>query len=135
MATTVKQQEYLAKQEYIIDRHGKRHCIYPMLIEKLADVTELFSKINMEFIILNMPMQALDDQGNQIFDEDGEAIIDTTAYDAMNELLEMCFADNIENIGKWLDIGMIQDSLDSYQLLSGLKKQAAMETQVHPSES
>jgi hypothetical protein len=134
MATTAKREAFLAKLEYIIDEEGNKHHIYPMKIKHLELVTELFSKINDEYIVLNMPSPLTDEQGKPVLNDDGEVIIDTTAYDAQSELLEIALNDDYENILEWLDIRMIQDILDSYRGLSMLKKKIAMESKVLPGE-
>ena len=134
MATTVKQQSILAKLEYIIDHDGKKHHIYPMLIKDIELVAELYSKINDEFAVLNVPMMAFDNDGNPMFDDNGVLIMDTTAFDAQCELLTMALKDEWDNIAKWIDIVQIQDIMDAYKGLSRLKKKMEVPTIVFSGE-
>lgn len=134
MATTVKQQAMLAKLDYIIDRNGVKRYIYPMLINDADLVADLYSKLNDEFTVLNLPQLARDADGLPIFDDDGEPVMDTTAFDAMNELLCLALKDTWENIVQWIDIIQAQDILDAYKGLSRLKKKMNMETMVFNGE-
>ena len=132
MATDTKREAFIAKLEYVTDEEGKKHYIYPLKIKDLGLATELFSKINDEYVVLNMPSPLTDEQGNPILNDDDEVIIDTTAYDAQAELLELALRDTYANISEWLDIKMIQDILDAYRNLSMLKKKMAMGNKVLP---
>jgi hypothetical protein len=132
MATDTRKEAFLAKLEYILDTGFKKHYIYPMRIKNLLLVTELYSKINSEYTIFNMPYPLNDEQGNPLLNEDGEIIMENSAYEAQSELLEIALNDTYENISKWIDVQMIQDILDSFKGLSKLKKQIAMESKVIP---
>jgi len=133
MATTAKREAFLAKLEFIIDSEDHKHYIHPMRLKHLELVTDLFAKINDEYIVLNMPSALLDDDGIAKLNDNDEVIIDTEAYDAQSELLELALNDTYENIKQWLDIRMIQDILDSYRGLSGLKKKTKADTGIiHP---
>lgn len=130
MATTVKQQAFLATLEYILDGERKRY-VYPMKLRDLEKVQELFSHFNDDLIITNMPSILTDNQGVPKLSEDGEEIIDDTAYSAMMQVLELALNDTKENIESYIDIGQIEEVLAKYRRVSGLlDKKKQMEMQV-----
>ncbi len=118
----IREKERQDRLEYITDDNGKRHFIYPMKLKDINRVTALFDKINDTYPILNLPMGAVDANGEPILDEDGNQVIDDEPYMAMKELCEMALHDTWENIEQWLDIGMVSDLLYSFRDMSSLKK-------------
>ena len=119
-----KELSYRETLEYILDEKGVKHYIYPMKIKKSEreKVVELFSKINDEYIIMNLPAPLTDDNGNPVLDDDGNTITNVEPYEAMMELLELALHDTKRNIEKWIDIRQISTILASYRELSQLKK-------------
>jgi len=78
-----------------------------------------------------MPHQATDNEDNLVFTENNVPVIDDDAWIAQCQLLEMALRDTWENIETWISVADIQDILDAYQGLSGLKKKIiAKETKV-----
>ena len=124
-----KQLAYLETLDYVLDEQGKKHYVYPMKIKKSEreKVVELFSKINDEYIIMNLPAPLMDDEGNLILDDDGHEIINVERYEAMMGLLEMALHDKQRNIEKWIDIAQIANVLAMYRQLSQLKKKLETE--------
>lgn len=124
-----KQLAYLETLDYVLDEQGKKHYVYPMKIKKSEreKVVELFSKINDEYIIMNLPTPLMDDEGNLILDDDGHEIINVERYEAMMGLLEMALHDKQRNIEKWIDIAQIANVLAMYRQLSQLKKKLETE--------
>lgn len=119
--TTSKREAFLATLEYIYDSTDQRkRYVYPMKLRNLEEVTELFSQFNDDIVILNFPSVLTDDQGNPQLSESGEEIIDTTAYDAMMQVLEYALNDTKENIESYIDVGQIEEVLTKYRRISGL---------------
>lgn len=130
MATTVKQQAFLATLEYVLDGERK-HFVHPMKLKHLSKIQELFTHFNDDLIILNMPTVLADDQGIPVLSEEGEEIIDDSAYSAMMEVLELALNDTKENIESWIGIGQIEEVLAKYRRVSGLlDKKKQMEAQI-----
>jgi hypothetical protein len=113
-----KKSAYLQTLEYILDESGKKHYIYPMKTSHLYLVQELFGKIDDEYIIMNLPYERAN--------EDGEQILDTERYDAMFELLEMALQEKRAEIDKWIDIKQIADVFAAYRCVSQLKKKVKL---------
>lgn len=113
--------------EYIVDDNGKRHFIFPMKLKDRKLVQDLFGKVNDEFPILNMPLQALDENGVPMVDDDGNPIMNEEPYEAMVQLLELALHEKHESFEEWLDIGMVAKIFDGFRDMSGLKKKM-MET-------
>ena len=109
-----KKSAYLSKLEFILDESGKKHYVYPMKLKDLYEVQELFSKINDEFVILNLPTEETND--------DGEVILNTEKYDVMWELLELALHDTKDNIEQWIDLLQVSEVLAMYRNVSQLKK-------------
>ena len=130
MTTSVRREAFLATLEYILNGERKRY-VYPMKLKHLELVQELFSKFNDDIIILNFPSPLLDEHGNPMLSEEGEEIIDDTAYIAMMEVLELALNDTKENIESWIDIGQIEEVLAKYRRVSGLlERKKQMEAQI-----
>jgi hypothetical protein len=130
MATTVKQEAFLATLEYFLDGERKRY-IYPMKLRHLGEVQELFALFNDDIIILNFPSPLLDEHDKPVLSESGEEIIDTTAYDAMLSVLELALNDTKENIESYINIGQIEEVLAKYRRISGLlEKKKMMEQEI-----
>jgi|WetSurMetagenome_2_1015567.scaffolds.fasta_scaffold318778_2 hypothetical protein len=114
--------ERLDSLEYVLDNTMKKHCIYPMKLKDRTKVATLFSKVNDEYPILNLPRPLEDDNGKLVLDEDGETIENIEPFEAMKELLELALADTWDHIEPWIDLGHISAILAAYRKLSGLKK-------------
>lgn len=108
--------------EYVVDDNGKRHFVFPMKLKDRRRVEKLFGKVNDEYPILNMPMQALDKNGIPMVDDDGEPVMNEEPYEAMMELLELALHESRESMEEWIDIGMVAGILDGFRDMSGLKK-------------
>lgn len=131
MATNTRREAFLATLEYTLDEQGKKHYIYPMKLKNIGLVQELFTKFNDEFPILNLPTPLLDEEGKVVLSEDDEEIMDTTAYDAMMEVLELALMEDTQSIESWIDLQQIEDILAKYRRVSGLlKKKMEMESQM-----
>lgn len=131
MATNTRREAFLATLEYALDEQGKKHYIYPMKLKHTGSVQELFSRFNDEFPILNLPTPLLDEEGKVVLSEAGEEIMDTTAYDAMMEVLELALLEDTQSIESWIDLQQIEDILAKYRRVSGLlKKKKEMESQM-----
>lgn len=118
-----REKERLETLEYVIDDNGKKHHVYPMKIKERNKVSDLFSKINDEYPVLNFPMPLLNKDGKPELDEDGKQIENIEPYEAMMELLKMALRD--DNVEDWIDVGQISMILAAYRGLSGLKKKLA----------
>lgn len=113
--------------EYITDDGGKRHFIFPMKLKDRKRVTELFTMVNDEFPVLNMPRAMEDEEGNVVKDENGNVVMNEEPFLAMMELLKMALHEDEEQFEQWLDIGMIGDVLYAFRAMSQLKKKMEME--------
>jgi len=121
MATDTRTEEYLGTLEYVLDKDTKKkHYVHAMLSRDYLKVQELFKKINIEYIISNYPSPLLDEQGNLMLNEDGEEIMDTEAFNAMQELLEIALKEPWETTDSWITIRQIEEVLHMFQGLSGL---------------
>ena len=120
-----KRAAYLDTLEYILDEQGKKHYVSPMKVKDRDKVQELFSKINDEYIIMNLPAPLLDNKGNLVLDDDGNEITNVEPYIAMMELLELALHD--PKVEDWIDIAQISDALAMYRKLSQLKKKLETE--------
>lgn len=121
MATDTRTEAYLATLEYVYDNDTKKkHYVHPMQSRDYIKVQELFKKINIEYIIGNYPAPLTDSNGNSVLSEDGEEIIDTEAFDAMKEILEIALREPWEVTDSWITIRQIEEVLHMFQGLSGL---------------
>jgi hypothetical protein len=137
MATDTRKQALLETMEFVYDSATqKKHYIHPMISKDIEKVTELFSKINDEYIILNYPHSKVDDAGNLVLTEDEEEIEDVEAFDAMKEILEIALEEPWESIDAWISIRQIEEVLAMFRGLSGLlKKKRELEKQILNSTS
>lgn len=138
MATTSRKETFLQSLEFIYDssENPRKHYIHPMISKDLVKVQELFAKINDEYIVFNYPHPKADDNGNLVLNEDGEEIIETEAFEAMTELLEIALKESWEVTETWISVRQIQEVLAAFQGISGLlRKKREMEAMILTSTS
>lgn len=111
-----KRSAFLKSLEYIIDGDGNRRYIYPMKIEDYYIVKDLFSRINTQIIVFNMPEEQWDG-------EIEATVLNTVKYDAMMDILSLALNSKVSEIEKWIDIRQIKEILAKYQCISKLVEQ------------
>jgi len=116
--------EDIIQQDLVyIDRNSKEHQIYPMLLGDIPKVQRLLSKVNTEFLALNLPEPKLNKAGKEIIDKKTkEVVLDYTKYNAMLELFGLALREPKEDIELWVDLQNGVHLIDEYLQLSGLKK-------------
>lgn len=115
-------EDILEEQSFYTDKNGKTHVIYPMVLKDYQKVNRLFSKINPEFLFLNLPSPKVDDKGNIILNKSNKPVMDMTSYNAMIELFQLALQEPKEEIEQWIDLKNGVHILDEYRQLSGLKE-------------
>jgi len=121
VATDSRTEEYKGTLEYVLDKDTKnKHYVHPMVSKDYAKVQTLFTKINIEHIIDNYPSVTLDSDGNIVTNESGEEIIDTTKYEAMQELLEYALQEPWKITETWITVRQIEEVIFMFQGVSGL---------------
>ena len=133
MATSSRKEAFLQTLEFIYDssENPKKHYIHPMISKDLIKVQELFAKFNDEYIIYNYPHPRVDDQGNLVLNEDGEEIIETEAFEAMAEVIEIALEEPWEVAEQWISLRQIQEVLAAFRGISGLlRKKREMEAMI-----
>ena len=121
MATDTRTQEYLGTLEYVLDKDTKKkHYVYPMESKLYFEVQDFFKKIDIEYIIANYPAPLTDEHGNLELSEDGEVIMNTESFEAMQRLLEIALKEPWDTTEQWITIRQIEEVLHMFQGLSGL---------------
>ena len=114
--------EALFKDFIYTDKNGKEHEIYPMVLKDQVKVNRLYSKINTEYLFLNLPTPKLNRKGEPVIDKKTkEPIMDTSSYDAMMTIFSMALQETKEEIEEWVDLHNGVEILDEYLCVSGLK--------------
>lgn len=108
---------------------GKEYQIYPMKLKHKDKVARLFSKIDAEFLFLNLPMPKLDKEGKEVFDENGDVVLDYEKYDALIELFQIATNLSKDKIEDVVDLGNGVQILDEFMNISQLKKKIAQGTE------
>ena len=68
----------LIPKEYTVVLNGKEYRVYPMKLKDYHRSDKLFSKINDEYLFLNLPTPVTDSLGNVVKDEKGNVKLDYT---------------------------------------------------------
>jgi hypothetical protein len=131
--------DIISEPSFFTDMNGVEHQIYPMVFDDHGKVNRWFSKINDEFLYLNIPTPKLNRKGAVVINKQTkEPEMDYTAYNAMMSIFELAFHDSRDEIAKWLDLGNGVEVLDEFRKISGLKKkilqQMVTETLQHSSQ-
>ena len=108
---------------------GREYQIYPMKLKHNDKVARLFSKIDAEFLFLNLPMPKVDKEGKEVFDENGDVVLDYEKYDAMLELFHIATRLDKEKLEDVIDLGNGVQILDEFMNISQLKKKIAQGTE------
>ena len=119
---------------YFIDTDGNEHQIFPMIINDIPKASRLFSKLNSDMYAgLNLPSPAYHDRGKQkgqmkIDRKTQEPILDSTAYNAMMQLVSMATHEEEQEFNQWVNISNIIEILDLYRGISDVKKKIAQQS-------
>ena len=114
---------------FFVGSDGKEYQIYPMKLKYKDRVTRLFNKIDSEFLFLNLPVAKLDKDGNEMFDENGEVILNYEKYDAMIELFIIATRLDKDKIEDIIDLSNGVKVLDEFMHISQLKKKITQGTE------
>lgn len=112
----------LIPQEKYIMLNGKEYKIYPMLLKDYNKVERLLSKINDQYLYLNLPSPVLDKDGKEVLDANGKVKYDYVAFNSMCELFEMALRIPRKELVAAIDLDNGVQLLDEYLAISGLKK-------------
>ena len=112
----------LIPQEKYIMLNGKEYKIYPMLLKDYNKVERLLSKINDQYLYLNLPSPILDKDGKEVLDANGKVKYDYVAFNSMCELFEMALRIPRKELINAIDLDNGVQLLDEYLSISGLKK-------------
>lgn len=112
----------LIPQEKYIMLNGKEYKIYPMLLKDYNKVERLLSKINDQYLYLNLPSPILDEDGKEVLDANGKVKYDYVAFNSMCELFEMALRIPRKELINAIDLDNGVQLLDEYLSISGLKK-------------
>lgn len=119
---------------YFIDTDGNEHQIFPMIINDIPKASRLFSKLNSDMYAgLNLPSPAYHERGKQkgqmkIDKKTQEPILDSTAYNAMMQLVSMATHEEEQEFSSWVNISNIIEILDLYRGISDVKKKIAQQS-------
>lgn len=102
--------------------NGKEYRIYPMLLKDYNKVERLLSKINDQYLYLNLPSPILDEDGKEVLDANGKVKYDYVAFNSMCELFEMALRIPRKELVGAIDLDNGVQLLDEYLSISGLKK-------------
>lgn len=102
--------------------NGKEYKIYPMLLKDYNKVERLLSKINDQYLYLNLPSPILDEDGKEALDANGKVKYDYVAFNSMCELFEMALRIPRKELINAIDLDNGVQLLDEYLSISGLKK-------------
>ena len=112
----------LIPQEKYIMLNGKEYKIYPMLLKDYNKVERLLSKINDQYLYLNLPSPVLDKDGKEVLDANGKVKYDYVAFNSMCELFELALRIPRKELVAAIDLDNGVQLLDEYLSISGLKK-------------
>lgn len=112
----------LIPQEKYIMLNGKEYKIYPMLLKDYNRVERLLSKINDQYLYLNLPSPILDKDGKEQLDANGKVKYDYVAFNSMCELFELALRIPRKELIAAIDLDNGVQLLDEYLAISGLKK-------------
>lgn len=112
----------LIPQEKYIMLNGKEYKIYPMLLKDYNKVERLLSKINDQYLYLNLPSPILDEDDKEVLDANGKVKYDYVAFNSMCELFEMALRIPRKELINAIDLDNGVQLLDEYLSISGLKK-------------
>lgn len=119
---------------YFIDTNGEEHQIFPMVINDIPVASRLFSKLNSDMYAgLNLPSPMYHDRGKhkgeiKVDKKTGEPLLDSTAYNAMMQLVSMATHEEEQEFSSWVNISNIIEILDLYRGISDVKKKIAQQT-------
>lgn len=111
----------IPKGKYII-LNDKEYRIYPMLLKDYSRVERLLSKMNTEYLYLNLPTPVLDKDGKEVLDNNGKVKYDYSAFNAMCELFELALRIPRKEVVNAVDLDNGVELIDEYLGVSGLKK-------------
>ena len=121
-------EEILEQSCVYVDKYGKEHEVFPMLLKDFTKADRLFKKIDDTYLFLNLPVPKTNSDDKIIFDEiTKDPILDTSKYSAMMQLFELALHEPQEEIEKWIDLKNGSHIFDEYRQISGLKKAVAQE--------
>lgn len=112
----------LIPKERYIELNGKEYRIYPMLLKDYSRVERLLSKMNDQYLYLNLPQPMVDENGNEIVDGNGKMKYDYRAFNAMCELFELALRLPRKEVLNAIDLDNGVQLLEEYLMISGLKK-------------
>ena len=112
----------LIPQEKYIMLNGKEYKIYPMLLKDYNRVERLLSKINDQYLYLNLPSPILDKDGKEELDANGKVKYDYVAFNSMCELFELALRIPRKELIAAIDLDNGVQLLDEYLAISGFKK-------------
>lgn len=112
----------LIPQEKYIMLNNKEYKIYPMLLKDYNRVERLLSKINDQYLYLNLPSPILDKDGKEELDANGKVKYDYVAFNSMCELFELALRIPRKELIAAIDLDNGVQLLDEYLAISGLKK-------------
>lgn len=112
----------LIPKEYTVVLNGKEYRVYPMKLKDYHRSDKLFSKINDEYLFLNLPTPVTDSLGNVVKDEKGNVKLDYTAFNAMCDIFEMALRIPRKEVVDVIDLENGVQVLDMFRGISGLKK-------------
>ena len=111
----------IPKSKYV-QLGGKEYQIYPMILGDYAKVERLLSKINDQYLYLNLPTPITKDDGSFELDKNGKVKYDYVAFNAMCELFELALHIPRKEVMNVVDLESGIEILDEYMCISGLKK-------------
>ena len=93
-----------------------------MLLKDYSRVERLLSKMNTEYLYLNLPTPVLDKDGKEVLDNNGKVKYDYSAFNAMCELFELALRIPRKEVVNAVDLDNGVELIDEYLGVSGLKK-------------
>lgn len=111
----------IPKSKYV-ELNGKEYQIHPMILGDYAKVERLLSKINDQYLYLNLPTPITKDDGTFELDKNGKVKYDYVAFNAMCELFELALHIPRKEVMNVVDLESGVEILDEYMCISGLKK-------------
>ncbi|PAV40024.1 hypothetical protein CJ260_00890 [Megasphaera sp. ASD88] len=112
----------LVPQENYVGLDGKEYKIFPMRLHDYAKVERLFSKIDDQFLYLNLPFPETDKEGKVVRSKEGKIKYNYDRWNAMCELFELALHVPRRELVEILDVNTGVFVLDAYRGISGLKK-------------
>ena len=112
----------LIPKEHYVTLNDKEYRVYPMKLKDYHRVDRLFSKINDQYLFLNLPAAMTDKDGKPLLDAKGNPKIDYNAFNAMLDLFELALHIPRKEIMEIIDLESGVEVLDVFRGISGLKK-------------